>query len=245
MVIIVPHPFHLFVIAEVEDAIYRERVEQAVLENREEMLRYQLELLERERSDYSETWTEARGSQWSKARRELLELISDRQKSEEEIRKALDIIWESDIRARAVSGDASVPIRLSWPVSPENGISAHFDDKDYEYRFGFRHNAIDIPVLQGTEVKAAADGIVEVIFNGDNGYQYVILSHEGGATLYAHVETFAVGEGQAVKRGDVIAYSGGRPGTLGAGPISTGPHLHFELIRGGVKVDPLDFLPRI
>ncbi len=226
-----------------ESTIQRERQEIAVLERREEILRYQLDVLENEKATYGQDWSEAQQREWQDARTKLLNLLEDRRVSEEYIRTALFEIKAAEIRALAASGDPSVPLRLSWPLEPSEGISALFHDEEYKKRFGLVHEAVDIPVLQNSEVRSAAEGIVEVLYEGDSGYQYIIISHPGGATLYGHVSEFLVQQGQVVHRGDTIALSGGRPGSRGAGPLSTGPHLHLEVIRGGVHVDPLKFLP--
>ena len=228
-----------------ESTIQRERQEIAVLERREEILRYQLDVLENEKATYGQDWSEEQQREWQDARAKLLNLLEDRRVSEEYIRTALFEIKAAEIRALAASGDPSIPLRLSWPLEPSEGISALFHDEEYEKRFGLVHEAIDIPVLQNSEVWSAAEGIVEVLYEGDSGYQYIIISHPGGATLYGHVSEFLVQQGQVVHRGDVIALSGGRPGSRGAGPLSTGPHLHLEVIRGGVLVDPLEYLPSL
>ena len=225
-----------------ESTIQRERQEIAVIERREEILRYQLSVLENEKAEYGKDWSETQQREWQDARTRLLRLLEDRRVSEEYIRTALSEIRSAEIRALAASGDPSIPLRLSWPVEPKEGISALFHDEEYEKRFGLVHEAIDIPVLQNSEVRSAAEGVVEVLYKGDSGYQYIIISHPGGATLYGHVSEFLVLEGQVVHRGDVIALSGGRPGSLGAGPLSTGPHLHLEVIRGGVHIDPSSLL---
>ena len=91
---------------------------------------------------------------------------------------------------------------------------------------------------------AAADGVVEKVADNGYGFNYLIVRHQsmGLTTLYGHLEDFSVHEGQDVQRGEVIGFSGGRPGSKGAGAISTGPHLHFEAITGGRRIDPLRFL---
>ncbi|MBU0766319.1 M23 family metallopeptidase [Patescibacteria group bacterium] len=230
-------------VMDAEQEVYRQRTVQAVLGQREEILRYQLRLLDQERDDRSSDWSTDQMQEWNSARTTLLSLLEDRRASEEIMRSALEEIWEAEARALALSGDGSAPLRLTWPVEPLEGISAGFHDQSYLRQFGISHEAIDIPVEQGSPVLAASDGVVEVIYEGESGYNYVILKHSGGATLYGHVSAFQAEEGQYVHRGDSIALSGGRPGTSGAGPISTGPHLHFEVIRGGVHRDPTIFLP--
>ena len=76
------------------------------------------------------------------------------------------------------------------------------------------------------------------------GFNSIVLKHDGGfATLYGHVSKFLVKEGDVIRSGDPIALSGGEPGTPGAGHLTTGPHLHFQLLKNGQPVDPLDYLP--
>lgn len=131
-----------------------------------------------------------------------------------------------------------------WPVSPSRGISAYFHDAGYAKVMGMVHQAIDIPILQGTALRAPADGVVYKTRDNGFGYSYIILAHAGGfMSLYGHVSDIRVKEGQVVMRGETIGLSGGTPGTKGAGAMTTGAHLHFELFKGGKHVDPLDFLP--
>ncbi len=64
----------------------------------------------------------------------------------------------------------------------------------------------------------------------------MIINHGGGlTTLYGHASKLNVTEGQAVKKGDVIA-------AIGTTGLSTGPHLHFEVRRNGEPIDPMSFL---
>lgn len=99
------------------------------------------------------------------------------------------------------------------------------------------HTGIDIAVSHGTPIKASASGIV--IYAGwKTGYGYTVKIDHGGdiKTLYAHNSQLNVSQGDNINRGEVIAYSG-NSGT------STGPHLHFEIIKNNNHVNPLQHLP--
>lgn len=131
-----------------------------------------------------------------------------------------------------------------WPLSPGRGISAYYHDPSYVAVFGVGHNAIDIPTHQGTPIRAPEDGIAYKVRDNGYGYSYLIVAHKGGfMTIYGHVSEFRVKEGERVYRGQTVALSGGTPGTKGAGYMTTGAHLHFEVLKGGKHVDPLDYLP--
>lgn len=132
---------------------------------------------------------------------------------------------------------------LQWPVNPNHGISAFYRDPAYRNRFGVDHQAVDIPTNQGSEIHAPKDGIVYKTKDNGMGYSYIILSHKGQLmTVYGHVSSIMVKEGDTVTAGSVIGLSGGMPGTTGAGYMTTGAHLHFEVLFKGQHVDPLDYL---
>lgn len=95
------------------------------------------------------------------------------------------------------------------------------------------HKGIDYGCPMGTEILASADGVVELVGNLDVGYgKYVKLSHDGGyQTLYAHMSRVDVRYGHKVSKGQSIGLSGNSGN-------STGPHLHFEMRKNGVPIDP-------
>jgi murein DD-endopeptidase MepM/ murein hydrolase activator NlpD len=101
------------------------------------------------------------------------------------------------------------------------------------YKIAKMHTGLDFTADIGTEIYATGDGVVESIESKYSGYgQHVIINHGFGyESLYAHMSRVAVLPGQKVRRGQIIGYVG-NTGT------STGPHLHYEVMKNGEKVDP-------
>jgi len=143
--------------------------------------------------------------------------------------------------------DPSLDAVFNWPVAPLRGISTHFCDPGYPFKYLYPngcHPGLDIPAAQGTPIKAAAAGVVmKTRFTGTTQYQYIIIQHNGGwTTIYGHMSSFAVNVGDEVSAGQTIGTSGGRPGSIGSG-TSSGAHLHFETRKNGVAIDPMKVLP--
>ena len=130
-----------------------------------------------------------------------------------------------------------------WPV-PSKIITTYFHDPDYPYRNLFEHPALDIKAKQSTPIKAAAAGYVgRVKSDGSTSYAYIMIVHgDDLATVYGHISKALVKEGQYINQGDTIALSGGAPNQTGSGPLTTGPHLHFEVRLRGIPVNPLSYL---
>jgi murein DD-endopeptidase MepM/ murein hydrolase activator NlpD len=231
------------VILATEDNARRLRIERRVLESRVEILRYQIEVLEEERvRAYRED--PALESQIKAAMHELIELLQDQRAAEMELKETLMELWDAQgIARRASLGSIPTGILLVWPVEPELGISARFQDAAYEERFGLPHEGVDIPLEQGSHVYAAHDGIVVDATDHGMGFNAVVLKDARGfTTLYGHVSKLLVSAGQRVRAGELLALSGGMPRTPGAGKLTTGPHVHFELRVNGEALDPLPYL---
>jgi len=99
------------------------------------------------------------------------------------------------------------------------------------------HPGIDLAGKIGTPIYATGDGVVTDPLGSMTGYGNVIVIDHGYGfkTLYAHLSKKLVKEGDVVKRGQVI-------GLLGNSGPSTGPHVHYEVIRNGEKVNPVNYI---
>ena len=116
--------------------------------------------------------------------------------------------------------------QLAWPMSGR--ISQGYWEG---------HRAIDIYAPRGTPI-IAADGGTVVAAHWATGYgRMVVVDHGNGyQTLYAHMDAFFVEVGQTVAKGDLL-------GKCGSTGNSTGPHVHFEVRKGGALLNPFNFLP--
>jgi len=176
-------------------------------------------------------------------RRILYELRQQHQEELDRISSVQDKLKDALNRADDALAHGDTVLQLPLPAL--KGISATFHDPSYPFRKLFEHPGIDIPTKVGTPVHAAAGGYIAWTRTGTQYGNYIMIVHPGGlATVYAHLSRFGVKADTYVERGDVIGYSGGRPGDQGAG-LSTGPHLHFEVRQNGIPVNPENFLPEI
>lgn len=98
------------------------------------------------------------------------------------------------------------------------------------------HKGIDFTAPKGTEIQATGDGKVVMIKKKSTGYgHHVIIDHGFGyKTLYAHMSKITVRKGQSVTKGQAI-------GLVGSTGTSTAPHLHYEVILNGKKVNPINY----
>lgn len=123
-----------------------------------------------------------------------------------------------------------------WPLPVGKGIiSCTYGGKDPG---GRPHYALDVAIAYGTPIYAANDGTVLIAEKHYSYGYYVLIDHGNGiSTLYAHCSSLKVRAGQTVSKGQVI-------GGVGSTGYSTGNHLHFEVRKGGEKVNPLSYVKK-
>lgn len=131
-------------------------------------------------------------------------------------------------------------LNLKYPVPKHYNVSQEFG----HYRNGSAHTGIDYPCPTGSKIVAAQKGIVITVKRLNYSYGYYVMIYHGTdgqgrkiVTLYAHNSSINVNVGQTVRKGQQIASSGSTGN-------STGPHCHFELIIGGTKTNPKNYLSR-
>jgi hypothetical protein len=129
-----------------------------------------------------------------------------------------------------VQGGAVGTGAFIWPTDTHS-ISG------FDYEPQANHPAIDISGKEGDAVYAADSGVI--VYAGWNNWGYgnvIVINHANGwQTLYAHLSAYYVTCGQFVYQGNTI-------GAVGSTGNSTGPHLHFEMMYNGVRVNPHDYI---
>lgn len=133
------------------------------------------------------------------------------------------------------NADSVQKIFLKAPVAFKYISSGFTTGRRYVSAFNVStgHRAIDYAARTGTPIRAVGDGVVR--FSGWNGPfgNFVSVRHNGTYTTnYAHMSRRAVSTGQRVKQGQTIGY-------VGSTGFSTGPHLHYEMVKHGTKINPL------
>jgi len=137
------------------------------------------------------------------------------------------------------AGDMASCIPSIYPANPKTvQLTSPFGARYHPIRQAIIvHEGVDLAGPAGQPIYATGDGIVESTEVNFSGYGNVIVIDHGFGykTRYAHLKEIKVTQGQVVIRGDRI-------GTLGSSGLSTGPHLHYEVLYRGVPVNPWNFL---
>lgn len=147
-----------------------------------------------------------------------------------QIKEAVESV--ADIRTYvAAQRDLYLATPAGWPVAGR--VSSAYGGREHPTSGAPQfHTGIDLSVPQGTRVQGTADGIVSFSgFTQGSGNAVVVEHGHGFSTVYAHNSRNLVRVGDRVKRGDAIAISGSTG-------ISTGPHVHYEIWKGGRHVNP-------
>lgn len=177
-----------------------------------------------------------KGSRRGLNQSELMQKVKEVQRQVLEVKKNQEQLKNHAIKYRThierekiIKKLAAIPSR--WPV--EGYISSGFGWRTHPLYGGSHfHTGLDIIAGYGAPIYATASGIVaEAGYDGGYGYTVKINHDSGYETLYAHCSSIAVSAGQNVKKGQVVAY-------VGCSGTATGAHLHYEVKRGGERMDP-------
>ena len=159
---------------------------------------------------------------------ELPGLIEELQKARQDVEVIRDYL--------RVQKDVYVSTPKGYPVSDYRITSPYgrrYDPMGNGMKF---HSGVDLACSQGTPIYATADGIVSHSGWTQDSGNVVVLEHGlGFSTIYAHNKSNAVKVGDKVRRGEVVGY-------VGATGRTTGPHVHYEVLKKGKNVNPAPYL---
>jgi murein DD-endopeptidase MepM/ murein hydrolase activator NlpD len=104
------------------------------------------------------------------------------------------------------------------------------------YKTAEFHPGMDFAAPEGTEIYATGDGVIQTADAKAQGYgNHVVINHGNGyTTLYGHMSRMAVKPGDIVKRGQIIGY-------VGSTGLSTAPHVHYEVLKNGERMNPINY----
>ncbi len=132
---------------------------------------------------------------------------------------------------------ASIPAIQPIPNKDLKRMASGFGMRMHPiYKVPKMHWGMDFSAPSGTNIFATGDGVVEKVVHSRRGLgKYVVINHGYGyTTQYGHMSETKVRKGQKVKRGDVI-------GLVGNTGVSSAPHLHYEVLKDGRKINPINF----
>lgn len=169
--------------------------------------------------------------------KDMVEYTWNKVGSLEKVSSSVEDAWMR-IFAHLDQGKSALP-PLSLPIDGLTyaQVGASLGEKiNPFYKVPVTHNGVDLIAQQGTPVRAVADGVVTDVIHSRKGLGNVVeITHSGGyVTRYAHLADITVSKGQTVKRSRSIA-------VVGISGNSFAPHLHFEVVKDGKPLDPVNF----
>ena len=166
----------------------------------------------------------------------------DALKREEEEVEAQIIKKQKEIQAKIAAGQISFDpgTGWQWPVPGRYKITSTFGPRIHPIPgLPGNHTGTDVAAPKGTAILAARGGVVTISTYNNSYGNYVVVQHDNGiATLYAHMSSRAVSEGQIVTQGQTLGY-------VGSTGSSTGNHLHLEFRVNGKRQDALNYYPNL
>jgi murein DD-endopeptidase MepM/ murein hydrolase activator NlpD len=171
------------------------------------------------------------------------DVVIEIQKNLDQINRKLAVQENSFLEIGKALEEESLRMKCTPAITPIHNDDIIRFGTDYGYRrnpvtgYTHFHKGVDHTASFGTPVYAAGDGVIEFADYRSNGYgKYVIIDHgvDGLSSLYAHLQTIQVREGEHVVRGQQI-------GTVGSTGLSLGPHLHYEVHVNGQHISPINY----
>lgn len=186
----------------------------------------------------------------NKQREAANQLVKEIQANVDEYAAALQEVEDEEerIQKEIVKKTEELAAQMNWTTSVGGYIWPCTNSRRITSPMGSRytgipgastnHKGVDIGgVGYSSKVLATKAGVVITSKYSSSYGNYVVISHgRGNTTLYAHMSSRSVSEGQSVSQGQVI-------GITGSTGISNGPHIHYEITENGQRVNPLNYLP--
>lgn len=200
-------------------------------------------------SDPPASWIRQSGLPTEPERYEKIRGLSNETLLERSLRKVDDLKKRLAVHSASLDEVAELAQQKGSILKSLPAIRPVKDQPDIRFSsgFGYRidpifkltkmHQGVDFSAKQGTPIYATADGVVvsNELFGGRGYGNHITISHGYGYhTMYAHMSKMVKRQGQRVSRGDLIGY-------VGNTGKSTGPHLHYEVIYRGRRVNPINF----
>jgi hypothetical protein len=151
----------------------------------------------------------------------------------------IPFIFSSDLnKITVIAQDPYTPSIFPVDKSKVTAVNGYGERIHPKYKVKMFHGAIDFATPEGEKILAAASGVVEKTdYNKKMGHYIKIKHSDIFSTVYTHLKSVAVTKGAKLERGQLIGY-------VGDSGVSTGPHLHYEVIKNGKHVNPADYLPK-